>query len=65
MDQKKHNTGKGKWKQLTEKERYKIETLYEEGLHATILDSELRRTPAGNCPLSGLTGSLCRHARSA
>jgi len=31
MDQKKHNTGKGKWKQLTEKERYKIETLYEEG----------------------------------
>jgi hypothetical protein len=37
----------------------------EEGLHATISDSELRRTPTGNCLLSGLTGSLCRHAWSA
>jgi hypothetical protein len=34
-------------------------------LHATISDSELRRTPTGNCLLSGLTGSLCRHAWSA
>lgn len=32
MDQEKHNTGKGKWKQISEKERYKIEALYEQGL---------------------------------
>lgn len=32
MDQEKHNTGKGKWKQLSEKDRYKIEALYEQGL---------------------------------
>ncbi|NLF84465.1 MAG: hypothetical protein GX568_10885, partial [Candidatus Gastranaerophilales bacterium] len=35
------------------------------GLHAIISDSKLRRNSAGNCPLSGLTGSLCRHAWSA
>ena len=34
-------------------------------LYATIMDSKLRRPPTGNCLLSGLTGSLCRHARSA
>ena len=34
-------------------------------LHATISDSELRRTLTGNCLLCGLTGSLCRHAWSA
>jgi IS30 family transposase len=32
MDQEKHNTGKRKWKQISEKERYKIEALYEQGL---------------------------------
>lgn len=32
MDQEKHNTGKRKWKQLSEKDRYKIEALYEQGL---------------------------------
>jgi transposase, IS30 family len=32
MDQEKHNTGKGKWKQIFERERYKIEALYEQGL---------------------------------
>lgn len=32
MDQEKHNTGKMKWKQISEKDRYKIEALYEQGL---------------------------------
>ncbi len=32
MDQEKHNTSKGKWKQISERERYKIEALYEQGL---------------------------------
>ena len=32
MDQYKHTTGKRKWKQISEKERYKIEALYEQGL---------------------------------
>ncbi|MDD3169428.1 MAG: IS30 family transposase [Eubacteriales bacterium] len=32
MDQEKHNTSKRKWKQISEKERYKIEALYEQGL---------------------------------
>ena len=31
MDQEKYNTKKRKWKQITEKERYKIEALYEQG----------------------------------
>ena len=33
MDQGKHTTNKGKWKQLSEKERYKIEALYDQGLN--------------------------------
>ncbi|MGI6664674.1 MAG: IS30 family transposase [Christensenellaceae bacterium] len=32
MDLEKHNMGKRKWKQISEKERYKIEALYEQGL---------------------------------
>lgn len=32
MDQDKHNTCKRKWKQISERERYKIEALYEQGL---------------------------------
>lgn len=32
MDQEKHTTGKRKWKQISERERYKIEALYEQGL---------------------------------
>ncbi len=32
MDQEKHTTGKRKWKQISERERYKIEVLYEQGL---------------------------------
>ena len=32
MDQEKHNIGKRKWKQISERERYKIEALYEQGL---------------------------------
>ncbi|HZK25244.1 MAG TPA: IS30 family transposase [Oscillospiraceae bacterium] len=32
MDQGNHTTGKRKWKQLSESERYKIEALYEQGL---------------------------------
>jgi IS30 family transposase len=32
MDQEKNNTNKRKWKQISEKERYKIEALYEQGL---------------------------------
>ncbi len=32
MDQRKHNINKKKWKQISEKERYKIEALYEQGL---------------------------------
>ena len=31
MDQGKHTPNKGKWNQITEKERYKIEVLYEQG----------------------------------
>ena len=33
MDQGKHTTNKGKWKQLSEKERYKIEVLYDQGMN--------------------------------
>ncbi len=33
MDQGKHTTHKGKWNQLSEKERYKIEALYEQGMN--------------------------------
>ena len=29
MDQGKHTPNKGKWNQITEKERYKIEVLYD------------------------------------
>jgi len=32
MDQEKHTTDKRKWKQISERERYKIEALYEQGL---------------------------------
>lgn len=32
MDQEKHNTGKAKWKQISERERYKIEALHGQGL---------------------------------
>lgn len=32
MDQGNHNTSRKKWKQICEKERYKIEALYEQGL---------------------------------
>jgi IS30 family transposase len=32
MGQEQHNTVKGKWEQLSEKERYKIEALYRQGL---------------------------------
>ncbi len=32
MDRRNHITGKKKWKQLSEKDRYKIEALYEQGL---------------------------------
>jgi len=32
MEQGNHNTEKGKWKQICEKERYKIEALFEQGL---------------------------------
>lgn len=32
MDHEKNNTGRGKWKQVSERERHKIETLYEQGL---------------------------------
>ena len=32
MDQEKYNTSKRKWKQISERERYKIEALYEQGL---------------------------------
>lgn len=34
MDQQKHNTSKRKWKELSEKDRYKIEALYDQGLTA-------------------------------
>jgi IS30 family transposase len=34
MEQYKDNTGKRKWKQISEKERYKLEALLEEGLNA-------------------------------
>ena len=32
MDRRNHTTGKRKWKQLSEKDRYKIEALFEQGL---------------------------------
>ena len=33
MDQGKHTTNKGKWNHLSEKERYKIEVLYDQGMN--------------------------------
>ena len=32
MEQEKYSTGKRKWEQISEKERYKIEALFEQGL---------------------------------
>jgi len=32
MEQEQYNTKKRKWKQITEKERYKIEALFQQGL---------------------------------
>jgi len=43
MDQEKHNTGKRKWKQISEKERYKIEALYDQGLTPAQIGNALGR----------------------
>jgi len=43
MGKEKHNTGKGKWKQLSEKERYKIEALCQRGLAPADIGRELGR----------------------
>jgi len=43
MDQRKHTTDKRKWKQICEKERYKIEVLYEQGLTAAQIGNALNR----------------------
>lgn len=41
MNQENHNTNKRKWKQLSEKERYKIEALYDQGLSAREIGAAL------------------------
>jgi len=41
MDQGNHNTGKRKWEQLSEKERYKIEALSQQGLRAAEIGAAL------------------------
>jgi IS30 family transposase len=41
MGQGKNSTGKGKWKQVTEKERYKIEALSEQGLTPAVIGAIL------------------------
>jgi len=41
MDQVKYNTGKRKWEQISEKERYKIEALSEQGLTAAQIGAAL------------------------
>ena len=46
MDQGKHTTNKGKWNQLSEKERYKIEALYDQGLNPAQIAKALELTPA-------------------
>jgi Transposase and inactivated derivatives, IS30 family len=43
MDQQEHNTGKRKWEQLTEKERYKIEALSQRGVSPTEIGRMLKR----------------------
>lgn len=43
MEQTNNTTKKGKWKQLNEKERYKIEALYEQGLTPTQIGASLSR----------------------
>ena len=43
MGHKKDNTKEGKWKQLNEKERYKIEALSQSGLSASEIGRELGR----------------------
>ncbi|MCL1819314.1 MAG: IS30 family transposase [Oscillospiraceae bacterium] len=41
MGQEHHNTEEGKWKQISEKERYKIEALYQQGLSAVEIGRSL------------------------
>lgn len=43
MGQENHSTGKRKWKQLSERERYKIEALHEQGLTPAQIGRALRR----------------------
>lgn len=43
MGQEDHTTKKKKWKQLTEKERYKIEALYQKGISALEIGKQLNR----------------------
>jgi IS30 family transposase len=43
MGQEQDTTGKGKWKHLSEKERYKIEALSQQGLTAAVISKQLGR----------------------
>ena len=43
MEQNNHTTGKRKWEQLSEKERYKIEALSQQGLKKRYNDAAVKR----------------------